>query len=114
MSYQFTRGGHEPRIEPWLPVSTSLLAALSKLDGMVTISRETHENEQQANLLQGSETTVGWISRNSLHSGRGGAFFLTSLFIELIDPDRSPILDECGQRGHLPQEGGYQFSACTG
>src|ERR1700730_12448033 len=68
--------GHEPRIEPWLPVSTSLLAALSKLDGMVTISRETHENEQQANLLQGSETTVGWISRNSLHSGRGGAFFL--------------------------------------
>jgi hypothetical protein len=41
-------------------------------------------------------------------------FFLTSLFIELIDPDRSPILDECGQRGHLPQEGGYQFSACTG
>jgi hypothetical protein len=35
--------GHEPRIEPWLPVSTSLLAALLKLDGIVTSSRETHD-----------------------------------------------------------------------
>jgi hypothetical protein len=29
---------------------------------------------------------VGWISRKNLGSGRGGAFFLTFLFIELIDP----------------------------
>jgi hypothetical protein len=35
--------------------------------------RETHENGQQAN-LQRSETTVGWISRNNLPSGRGGVF----------------------------------------
>jgi hypothetical protein len=28
---------------------------------------------------------VGWISRKNLHSGRGGVFFLTSLFIELTD-----------------------------
>jgi len=28
---------------------------------------------------------VGWISRKNLASGRGGSFFLTSLFIELID-----------------------------
>jgi hypothetical protein len=30
-----------------------------KLDGRVTISRETHENGQQAKLLQENETTVG-------------------------------------------------------
>jgi hypothetical protein len=31
-------------------------------------------------------TVVGWISRKNLASGRGGCFFLTSLFIELIYP----------------------------
>jgi len=30
---------------------------------------------------------VGWISRKHLASGRGRTFFLTSLLIELIDPD---------------------------
>jgi hypothetical protein len=34
-----------------------------RLDGRVTIGRETHEDGQQAKLLQGNETTVGWISR---------------------------------------------------
>jgi hypothetical protein len=34
-----------------------------KLDGCATISRETHEDGQQTKLLQGNETTVGWISR---------------------------------------------------
>jgi hypothetical protein len=43
---------------------------------------------RQANLLPSSELAVGWISRNILASGRGGVFFLTSLFIELIDPAR--------------------------
>ena len=56
-----------------------------KLDSRVTISRETHENGQQAKLLQENETTVGSISRKELESGRGRTFFLTSLFIELID-----------------------------
>jgi hypothetical protein len=39
------------------------LAASLKLDRIVTISREAHENGQQAELLQKSETTLGWISR---------------------------------------------------
>jgi hypothetical protein len=34
---------------------------------------------------QRSVSMVGWMSRNNLRSGRGEAFFLTSLFIELID-----------------------------
>jgi len=54
-----------------------------KLDGRVTISRETHENGQQAKLLQENETTVGWINSNPVE---GELFSLTSLFIELIDP----------------------------
>src|SRR5438132_11454879 len=56
--------------------ATSLACRSLQLDSIVTISRETHKNGQQAKLLQRSETTVGWISRNNLHSGRNGAFFL--------------------------------------
>ena len=66
--------------------ATSLACRSLKLDSIAHQGRETHENGQQAKPLQRSETTVGWISRKNLHSGRGGAFFLTSLFIELIDP----------------------------
>jgi hypothetical protein len=35
--------------------------------------------------IVGHSQKVGWISRKNLHSGRGRSFFLTSLFIELIE-----------------------------
>ena len=38
---------------------------------------------------QGSLIIVGWISRKHLDSGRGRVFFLTSLLIDLIDPEKS-------------------------
>src|ERR1019366_3499571 len=47
-----------------------------KLDGRVTISRETHENGQQAKLLQGNDTTVGWISRKKPRIRSRENFFL--------------------------------------
>jgi len=70
------------------PVS---LAALFKLDGIAISHRGNLREWQQAKLLQGSKTTVGWISRNNLASGRGGVFFLTSPFIELIERVLSAI-----------------------
>ena len=70
------------------PVS---LAALSNSMASPSATEETYENGQQAKLLQGSKTTVGWISRNNLASGRGGVFFLTSPFIELIERVLSAI-----------------------
>ncbi|MBZ5684962.1 MAG: hypothetical protein LAP86_07995, partial [Acidobacteriia bacterium] len=55
--------------------ATSSLAALFKLDGGVTSSRETHENGQQAKLLQRSETSVGWISRKKSRLQSRRSFF---------------------------------------
>src|SRR5436189_5325544 len=47
--------------------------------------------DNQPNIFRENETTVGWISSNNLHSGRGGVFFLTSLFIELIDTEKGEV-----------------------
>ena len=88
MPSRITRNSHRPRASDRTMVAseaTSLACRSLRLDGRVTINRETHEDGQQTNLLQGNETTVGWISRKNLRSGRGGGFFLTSLFIEHIE-----------------------------
>jgi len=42
------------------------LAALSNSMASPPFTEETYEHRQSAKLLQGSETTVGWISRNNL------------------------------------------------
>jgi len=75
MPSRITRNSHRPRASDRTMVACEHQFACRslKLDGIVTISRETHEDGQHANLLQRSETTVGWISRNNLHSDRGGA-----------------------------------------
>src|SRR6266496_2815159 len=66
--------------------NTSGIAASFKLDGIAPISREnSREWITKAKHLQGNQTRVGWISRKQSRSDRGGSFFLTSLFIELID-----------------------------
>jgi len=87
MPPRITRNSHRPRASDRTMVARKhhLACRSRRLDGRVTINRETHKDGQQAKLLQGNETTVGWISRKNLASGRGGAFFLTSLFIELIE-----------------------------
>ena len=55
--------GHEPRIEPWLTLNSSLACRSLELDGIATIAEETYEHGQSAELHQRSETSVGWISR---------------------------------------------------
>ena len=77
MPSRITRNSHWPRASDRTMVAseaTTSLAALSKLDGSVTISRETHENGQQAKLLQRSENTVGWISKESRSPVEAGFF----------------------------------------
>jgi hypothetical protein len=44
------------------------------------ISSETHENGQQAEPLQRSETAVGWISRKNLSLRSRWKFFLDISF----------------------------------
>ncbi len=79
--------GHEPRIEPWLTANTSLACRSFELDGIATLAEENYEHGLQAKLPHGSETTVGWISRHKPRPPvEAELFFLTSLFIELIDP----------------------------
>src|SRR5258708_13432668 len=82
MPSRITRNSHRPRASDRTMVAMKhhLACCSLKLDGRVTINRETHENGQQAKLLQENETTVGWISGKQLESGRGRTFFLTSPF----------------------------------
>jgi hypothetical protein len=54
-----------------------------QLDGIAP--RGPYENGQQAKRLQRNETEWAGSREKHLSSGQGGAFFLTSLFIELID-----------------------------
>ena len=61
------------------------LAASFKPDGIGTSKRDLTRMDNKAKRLQGNETRVGWISRKESRSGRGESFFLTSLFIELIE-----------------------------
>jgi hypothetical protein len=78
--------GHEPRIEPWFIQKPVSLAALSNSMAWPPSSEQPYENGQQVNLLQRNETTVGWISRKNLDAPvEAELFFLTSLFIELIE-----------------------------
>ncbi len=55
----------------------------------------TYENKEKAKLPQRRETTVGWMRKKHRCSGQGGAFFLKSLFIELIDPQKGEHYIRC-------------------
>jgi hypothetical protein len=58
---------------------------LSKLDGRVTIGRELTRMDNKPNFSRGMKLQWAGSRERNLASGRSGAFFLTSLFIELID-----------------------------
>jgi hypothetical protein len=64
--------------------ATSSLAALANSTAFLSSAEQLTRMDNKPNFSR-EETTVGWISRKNLHSGRGGGFFLTSLFIELIE-----------------------------
>ena len=57
-------------------LSTSLACRSFKLDGIATSAEETYEHGQSAKLLQRSETSVGWISRNKSRLRSRQNFFL--------------------------------------
>jgi hypothetical protein len=65
--------------------ATSSLAALSNSMALPPSAKKPYENGQPAKLLHGCETTVGWIARKNLALRSRRSFFLTSLFIELIE-----------------------------
>jgi hypothetical protein len=73
-----------------------------KVLSVPTIREEPYENGQQANLLQGNETTVGWISRNNLSAP------VESLFIEFIDCwlERGSSITTAMRRGSHPGDDG--------
>jgi hypothetical protein len=78
--------GHEPRIEPWLTASEH--SGLPRLSNSMTLPPSAGNLMRMDNtkLHQGNELQWAGSRERNLDSGRGGAFFLTSLFIELIDP----------------------------
>ena len=57
-------------------MSTSLLTALSNSIASPPSAQETYEHGQSAKLLQRSETSVGWISRNKSRLRSRENFFL--------------------------------------
>ena len=65
MPSRITRNSHRPRASDRTMVALKhhLACRSLKLDGRVTIGRDPHEDGQQTKLLQGNETTVGWIAR---------------------------------------------------
>ena len=85
-------------------LSTSLACRSFELDGIATSAEETYEHGQSAKLLQGNETQWAGSRESISPSGRGGAFFLTSLFIELIDSWRTPHLAEVVKASILVRE----------
>ena len=78
---------------PWL-------AALSNSMTVTTAAGGTDENEK-AKLLQPGPIKWAGSRETNLDSGRGGAFFLTSLFIELIDPGGGVFVKSLANDSHF-------------
>jgi hypothetical protein len=76
-----------PQIEPWL--TSSCLPRSFTLELCHHPQRKLTRMGQQAEHLQGNERLTKQsgldLEKHPRSSGRGGAFFLTSLFIELIE-----------------------------
>jgi len=72
--------GHEPRIEPWWPGSTSLLAALS--NSMASSPAADNLTRMHNKLDFFMKVKLQWAGCREIVSlsGQGGAFFLDILF----------------------------------
>src|SRR5437899_6919012 len=87
MPPRITRNSDRPRASDRTMVNIVLLAASCILDRCHQQQRRLTRMDHKPNIFRGNPTQ--WAgSRERISSGRGGAFFLTSLFIELIDPGR--------------------------
>ena len=80
-----TRNSDRPRASDRTMVDIVLLAASCTLELDHQQQRNLTRMEQQAKPLQGNETEWAGSRERFSSSRQGGAFFLTSLFIELID-----------------------------
>ncbi len=89
MPPRITRNSYRPRASDrtMVDLESPFACRSRKLDGIANSPEETHQNGHKSNFSQRSLIPVGWISRKHLASGRGRTFFLTSLFIELIERD---------------------------
>ena len=101
MPPRITRNSDRPRASDRTMVDVSRPVSLAKSQDSMASSRPEDEpwgkskQTRVKNLSKRIEwvhETVGWIARKYLLPGRGRSFFLTSLFIELIDLPSSNTL----------------------
>ena len=85
MPPRITRNSDRPRAWDRTMVDLVLLAASFTLEPCHQQQRNAYENGQPAKPLQGNDTEWAGSRERTSSSGRGELFFLTSLFIELID-----------------------------
>jgi hypothetical protein len=85
MPPRITRNSDRPRASDRTMVDLVLLAASLTLQLCHPQQRNAYENGQRAKPLQGNDTEWAGYRERTSSSSRGELFFLTSLFIELID-----------------------------
>src|ERR1700688_1619456 len=99
MPPRITRNSHRPR------ASDRTMVDLEHQFGLPLFRTRWHRHHLRRKLMSmgnrpsfSSEVKLQWAGsrERNLGSGRGRLFFLTSLFIELIDPGR-PFLNECNR-----------------
>src|ERR1700693_4982750 len=84
MPPRITRNSDRPRASDRTMVDIVLLAASFTLELCRHPQRKLTRMGQQAKHLQSNETEWAGSRERNLPSGRGGAFFLTSIFLLLI------------------------------
>ena len=93
MPSRITRNSHRPRASDRTMVASEATSSLAALSNSMASSPSAEKLTRMDNKPNFSrEVKLQWAGsrERNLASGRGGTFFLTSLFIELIDPVRAP------------------------
>ncbi len=99
MPPRMTRNSDRPRASDRTMVDIVLLAASFTLDFATSRRESLREWDHKRNIFRGTKQSGLDLENKSRSSGRGGAFFLTSLFIELIDLDvRTETVTLAGNR----------------
>jgi hypothetical protein len=100
MPPRITRNSHRPRASDRTMVAsdaTRLACRSLKLDSIVTRAEKLTRMDNKPNLSREAKLQWAGSRERSLASGRGRTFFLTFLFIELIENPRGPLVEvnEC-------------------
>src|ERR1700687_3458848 len=92
MPPRITRNSHRPRASDRSMVAseaTSLACLSLRLDSIVIRAEKLTRMDNKPNFSRGMKLQWAGSRERNLGSGRGRTFFLTSLFIELIDREIS-------------------------